>query len=240
MTLVQTVDEAKVLSAPIGVGRQLVVFARGTVPTSGWTSPRLAPRVYISPPADGLWDFDFYADPPAGIVLDVVLPIFAAATVTAPDWCTGIRIVAHTNSLVAAIDKKAVHPTVQSRPEGTPLFVASAGAVIVSQKIAHYEDSWQPTGNTKIDWSGVHIEMKKLDHDLTLTVEGASEQQIRNCISTALAAGVLAAIIAAFATGGLGAANAGLAAAEQTLLACLGAGYTVRFNDDSHWEYWWT
>ena len=240
MTLVQTVDEARALSASIGAGRLLVVFARGTVPTSGWTSPRLAPRVYIMPPADGVWEFDFYADPPAGIVLEVIQPIFAAATVSAPAWCTGVRILAQTNSIAATIDPKAVHPTIHSRPEGIPLSATVAGAAIVSQKIAHYEDSWQPTGNTKIDWGGVHIEMKKLDHDLTLTVEGPSEQQIRNCISTALAAGVLAAIVAAFGTGGLGAANAGLAVAEQALLACLGAGYTVRFNDDSHWETWWT
>ena len=47
----------------------LFIRAEGKVRTSGWTNPMLVPRTYVTPPADGIWDVDFVADPPTGIVL---------------------------------------------------------------------------------------------------------------------------------------------------------------------------
>lgn len=72
-----------------------------------------------------------------------------------------------------------------------------------------------------------------------LIVEGPDEAHIRDCINKAIAAGLIAAIIAACAT--LGAAlPAAIAAFVKALGLCLGAGFTVKVEDQSHWVYWWT
>ncbi len=53
------------------------------------------------------------------------------------------------------------------------------------------------------------------------------------------AAGLLSAIIAAMAT--LGAAlPAAISAFLKALSLCLGDGFKVRIDDESHWEYWCT
>jgi hypothetical protein len=44
----------------------LVVTVTGQVNTAGWSDPQLSRRVYVRPPADGIWEFDLFAIPPAG------------------------------------------------------------------------------------------------------------------------------------------------------------------------------
>ena len=43
---------------------KLRISASGNIPGEGWTNPRLEPVVFIQPPPDGIYDFDFVADPP--------------------------------------------------------------------------------------------------------------------------------------------------------------------------------
>lgn len=50
----------------------VVIGALGTVPTSGWSDARLVPRMYVTPPPDGLWDFDFIAGAPTGIIYNLI------------------------------------------------------------------------------------------------------------------------------------------------------------------------
>ncbi len=50
----------------------LVVTAVGQVPTLGWKDAELIRRVYVAPPADGIWDYDLYAVPPAGLALQAL------------------------------------------------------------------------------------------------------------------------------------------------------------------------
>ena len=74
---------------------QLMVDAGGEVPTGGWTAPVLAPRIYTTPPADGIYEYDFTAIPPSGgMVPQVLTPI--AASHTWPDYpaatLKGVRI----------------------------------------------------------------------------------------------------------------------------------------------------
>ncbi len=65
--------------------------------------------------------------------------------------------------------------------------------MVVRQNLASYDDSIQPTGT--IHWKNdgpfgtpaPHVEMKKLHHDLVLTVEGPDEDRIRDCIRKAAA-----------------------------------------------------
>jgi hypothetical protein len=87
--------------------------------------------------------------------------------------------------------------------------------------------------------SAFSAKMKKLVHNLTLTVEGPDEGQIRQCVSQAAAVGLIVAIAAAYATGGLG-LSAAISAFLTALLNCLGATYTARVDDRSHWEEWCT
>ncbi len=114
-------------------------------------------------------------------------------------------------------------------------------AQLVSDVIAQFEDSWQPTGNTRVHGWSIQIEMKKLVHKLILKVDGPDNTQaaVRSCITQAAGAGLIAAIAAVFATGGA-ALPAAEAAAIASISQCLGSAYQVRVDDESHWETYWT
>ncbi len=242
MPLIAHVDrvDAFFINPPFG-GRMLTIAAIGLTPTTGWTHGRLSPVVYVKPPADGVWDFDFLADAPTGIVAEVMTPISAGWLGFAPDWCKGVRVRAADNQVAAGPELAEKLTTLTRTGAALGGFVPpKGGRAIFHQTLASYDDSFQPTGT--IHWSGgfppiPHIEMKKLHHELLLTVEGPDEAKIRDCVAKATAAGLIAAIVAAFSTGGA-ALSAALSAFLSTLLGCLGDAYTARIDDQSHWVYW--
>lgn len=83
---------------------QLQIVARGTVRTGGYTNGTLIEIVYIQPPEDGIWEYDFVADPPSGPSPDVVTPIEAQTVRTSiPDGLKGIRVKGETNSAEAML-----------------------------------------------------------------------------------------------------------------------------------------
>jgi hypothetical protein len=83
---------------------QLQITASGTVPTAGWTNPQLLPRTYIQAPLDGIYDFDFVADSPEGVVAQVVTSISANYLWQSfPSELKGVRIHAATNEQVALL-----------------------------------------------------------------------------------------------------------------------------------------
>lgn len=78
----------------------LHVSADGYVTTSGWTCGMLMPREYVTPPADGIQEFDFVATPPDGIVLQVISKISASGVLPEmPAWVRGVRVVTATNKI---------------------------------------------------------------------------------------------------------------------------------------------
>ena len=78
----------------------LVAHASGRAPTSGWHSATLSPYVYLTPPADGIWDFDFIATTPSGLSRQVLTPIETEMlTLPTPPWFKGIRVHASSNSM---------------------------------------------------------------------------------------------------------------------------------------------
>jgi hypothetical protein len=88
---------------------QLRITALGTVASAGWTNPQLLPRTYIQAPPDDIYDFDFVADPPAGIVAQVVTPIAATYVwPSLPSGLKGVRIHSATNEQVALIEVPAL------------------------------------------------------------------------------------------------------------------------------------
>jgi len=83
---------------------QLRIVASGNVPTESWSSPRLVPYIYIQPPSDGIYDFDFVADPPEGVVAQVISPINAVYIwKNFPEGLKGVRIHASQNSKTALL-----------------------------------------------------------------------------------------------------------------------------------------
>lgn len=210
----------------------LYVAALGEVPTTGWSNIMLLPRVYVNPPTDGIWDFDFVGSP-AGIAADIVLPVHASYAGHAPKWVKGVRVHAAQNAQESGPLRQA--KVLEKRPDELERKALGRNAII-ERTIAIYDDSFQPIGLC----GGFHVKMKKLRHELTLTVNGPDEDKIRHCIDEAFAAGLLAALIAAFASGGMGAAQAFIAAALSSLGGCLGSSYSVRFDDKSHWIEWCT
>lgn len=82
---------------------QLFVAAMGQVSSSDWKAGVLAPRLYMIPPEDGIQDLDFYATPPTGAALTVMLPISADVTLEMVEWPKGVRVYSARNSLEATI-----------------------------------------------------------------------------------------------------------------------------------------
>ena len=84
---------------------QLDIVAKGNVTSSGWTSPELVPYVYVMPPQDGIYDYDFQAIPPAGPAATVITPIEARYTLNPlPANLKGVRIHALQNNMEAMLE----------------------------------------------------------------------------------------------------------------------------------------
>lgn len=78
----------------------LLVAATGWVSTSGWNHPALIPLSPDRPTADGILEFDFVAERPGGIVLQVQMPVAAQASLPdLPAWVRGVRILAETGTV---------------------------------------------------------------------------------------------------------------------------------------------
>ncbi|WP_332819009.1 hypothetical protein [Sphingopyxis sp.] len=77
----------------------LTVEAEGLTPTAGWSEVRLEPHVYITPPEDGIQDFDLVGDRPTGSAADALTPVEAAWEGPLEDWLIGVRIHAVDNMI---------------------------------------------------------------------------------------------------------------------------------------------
>ncbi len=84
---------------------KLQITAMGNVPIGGWSNPQLTPFVNIQAPPDGIYDFDFVADPPEGAATQVISPIHAVYVWDSfPAELRGVRINAAQNSKTAWLD----------------------------------------------------------------------------------------------------------------------------------------
>jgi len=83
----------------------LIINAYGTVNTGGWSKGKLNPYVYIMPPADGIYEFDFVANKPTGIVTEVITPIHSKPYFLAnfPLGLKGIKIYSSTDFIVETL-----------------------------------------------------------------------------------------------------------------------------------------
>ncbi|MNQ83988.1 hypothetical protein [Pedobacter ghigonis] len=80
----------------------LIINAYGTVSTGGWSKGKLSPYVYIVPPPDGIYEFDFVADKPTGIAIEVITPIRSKPYLLAnfPSGLKGVKIYSSTDFIV--------------------------------------------------------------------------------------------------------------------------------------------
>ena len=87
---------------------KLRITASGTVPTGGWSNPELTPFINIQAPSDGIYDFDFRADPPTGLAPEVISSIHADYVWdNFPKKLKGVRVNASQNSQTALLDNSA-------------------------------------------------------------------------------------------------------------------------------------
>lgn len=87
---------------------QLNITAHGTVTTGGWKGAELIPYIYIQPPADGIYDYDFVAEPPEGIASQAIASIEANFRLESiPGNLKGVRIYASTNNKIALLDQSS-------------------------------------------------------------------------------------------------------------------------------------
>ena len=231
-TLVDTVDDVVAVYAPIGAGpRKLVVAARGTTSTALWSSPALVPHHDPNLPTNGVWQFDFVADPPPGFAFPVQVPIAAAGSFTTPTWqppVTKVQVLATHGSITVDIIEKPLIDQASLIPSGNP-------PVVWSEEITSFDDSFQPTGHCK----GFHLRMKKLHHVLTLVVTGPDKNKIIACVQQVAAAGLIAAVASLYASGGA-ALSIDITALLDALKDCLGDLYSPNVVDSSYWEYYCT
>ena len=98
-TKVLTVDDAQV-----GIMKsdppQISITAEGTVRTTGWSKAHLEAHIYVHPPPDGIYGFEFLATPPDGQSGDAITPIKSEEyTAEMPEGFKGVRIHAETNEM---------------------------------------------------------------------------------------------------------------------------------------------
>jgi len=95
---VTTIDTVITASFPPQV--QSTVY--GTVPSTGWLQPHLAPYTYAQAPPNSIYEFDFVAFPAQSGAAKVMTPI--RATLMWPQGALGIRVYASTNTQESLLD----------------------------------------------------------------------------------------------------------------------------------------
>lgn len=79
---------------------QLSITAIGIVSTPGWRNPRLVEYIYVQPPPDGIYDFDFIAEAPEVPVPQVPQPVITTHVWSGRiDELKGVRVHASANSM---------------------------------------------------------------------------------------------------------------------------------------------
>ncbi|PPS43993.1 DUF5818 domain-containing protein [Chroococcidiopsis sp. TS-821] len=91
---------------------QLSITATGIVPTQGWKNAELIPYIYIQPPIDGIYEFDFVAEPPKGIVAPALASIKANFRLETIPNLRGVKVYASSNSQIALLEASGKERTI--------------------------------------------------------------------------------------------------------------------------------
>jgi hypothetical protein len=90
---------------------KLIINAYGLVGSPGWKDGCLEQWFYLSPPSDGIQDFDFVAEKPTAIVPQVITSISAQIEWDDPPiWLVGVRVHSQSNKIQKKIsDNKTLN-----------------------------------------------------------------------------------------------------------------------------------
>ena len=83
----------------------LVITSKGNVSSGGWSNGQLIPFVYIMPPSDGIYEFDFVADEPTGISTQVISEITSQSFMwdDFPADLKGVKVYSSSNSKIETL-----------------------------------------------------------------------------------------------------------------------------------------
>src|SRR6266566_9033787 len=74
------------------------IDAIGKTSSAGWSKPQLSAVVNVQAPPDGIYDYNFVADPPSGVSTQVLTPISAQGVLEKmPKGFCGVRVHAASN-----------------------------------------------------------------------------------------------------------------------------------------------
>jgi hypothetical protein len=131
----------------------IAIHAIGRVTTTGWGVGTLAKYIYLAPPADGVQEFDFYAQlpEPSTIALNVLTPISAHSELPNVDvdnyWgrarpLKGVRVHAVANAKIVNVVPRAEALRLSARmsPRATVAYVGPDGGA----EIPGYEEDIKP------------------------------------------------------------------------------------------------
>lgn len=221
--------------------RLLAILPTGEVTTSGWSFPRLIPSLSADAPKNGIWDFDFAADPPYGVVLEKSLTITTDWLGPFPEWCRGVRVRAEENDVCAGLEhdhegrlsQAVIAPANLDGESQEP----RSDHAICRRTLCEYQDGFRPTGSILPSSSSdesCRVGMKKLHHRLVLIAEGPDREHIRRGLGQIGASSLMATA----ASTGAGALQIAAPTILSRLLRHLGDGYAARIEQQSHWIYW--
>jgi hypothetical protein len=82
------------------------IDATGKTATAGWSKAELSAVVYVQPPPDGIYDYQFVAEPPSNVSSQVLTPISAQKVLgKMPKGFRGVRVQAVSNKKEALLEE---------------------------------------------------------------------------------------------------------------------------------------
>jgi hypothetical protein len=98
---VSGLDLSIVKTDPLG----LAIAVEGEVGTPEWSGFALAHRIYIAPPADGIYEADMVGVPPSGNVIQVVTSLgYDETWAPFPADLNGLKVYSATNAITVALE----------------------------------------------------------------------------------------------------------------------------------------
>jgi len=137
--------------APFNSGVE--ISAKGNVSSAGWSNPTLVPMETLVAPSDGIYDYTFYATPPAAAAAaDVITPIDVKQRLELlPDGFKGVRVHSASNEIIALYKV----PAAKAEPiyEITKLDVSVLKSAKSTQLIINVGGNYSSSG-----WSGDYLQ----------------------------------------------------------------------------------
>jgi len=91
----------------------LLIQATGHTLSTGWTDIKLNKRIYVTEPANGIWEFDLVGTPPAGVSAPLIMPVAAEFTwKDFPASVKGIKVYSASNYKTTLLNRNKPKPPV--------------------------------------------------------------------------------------------------------------------------------